>query len=506
MRSVSRNALANAFSRLWSGGMQFVFTPVYVKLLGPEAYGLVGFYGTVLVAMMFLDQCVSPVLTRELGRLGGRDDAAQEMRNLLRSLEVVSIVSGLAVGVAIGLAAPSIAGHWINRGTLSHGEVTNAVRLMGLVIACQWPSNLYFSGFVGLHRQDLATRLRVGIITLQWGGAALLLWQVAPSIELLLAWQAANFLVLSALMGRGLWRLLPEAPTPPRFEVELLRSAWRFAVGTLAIGMTGSLLAQADKLLVSKYAPLDQFAAYSLAFTLASLISILVAQPVASALMPHFSRLMAESDQPGLAREYHRWTQLIVALALPMTGVLAAFGRPLIVLWLGGTSPLIASLLSVLPWVAVGTLVNTVMIVPYVLQIAAGWTRLSVGTNVVGLAIFLPVLAVGVPIWGPLMGSWCWLALNLGNFLFEVPLVHRRLLKGEQWRWWGRDTLLPGAVAALLFGLSAGLAPAGQSPWWGLAQAVVTAGLVLLTLLAILPHPRAQAVALLRRAARTRWP
>ena len=482
--------------------MQFVFTPVYVRLLGPEAYGLVGFYGTLLVSMIFLDQCVSPVLTRELGRLGGRGDAGPEMRNLLRSLEVVSIASGLAVGAAVFLAAPAIAGHWINAGALPRGEVTNAVRLMGLVIACQWPNNLYFSGFVGLHRQDLATRLRVTIVTVQWGGAALLLWQVAPSIELLLAWQAANFALLSALLARGLWRLMPPAAERPRFDAAKLRSVWRFAVGTLAIGLTASLLTQADKLLVSKYAPLGQFAAYSLAFTLASLISIVVAQPVGSALMPHFSRLMGDGDQPGLAREYHRWTQLVVALGVPMAGSLVVFGQPLIALWLGRGSPLIAPLLVVLPWVALGTLVNTVMMVPYVLQIAAGWTRLSVGKNVVALAIFLPALAIGVPIWGPPMGGWCWLALNAGYFLFEVPLVHRRLLKGEQWGWWGRDTLLPGAVAALLFGLSAAVSPAGQSPWWGFAQALVTAGLVLLTLLALLPHPRGMALDMVRRLAR----
>ncbi|MBK6533618.1 MAG: hypothetical protein IPF99_29740 [Deltaproteobacteria bacterium] len=39
-----------------------------------------------------------------------------------------------------------------------------------------------------------------------------------------------------------------------------------------------------------------------------------------------------------------------------------------------------------------------------------------------------------------------------------VQLMHRRLLKGEQWRWYLSDVLLPGA-GAVLVALAASLAP-----------------------------------------------
>ncbi|PKU23529.1 lipopolysaccharide biosynthesis protein [Telmatospirillum siberiense] len=504
MLSVSRNVFASIFARIWSGVMQFAFTPVYVALLKPEAYGLVGIYSTLLVSTLFLDQCVSPVLARELGRLGSREGTASEMRNLLRSLEVLSLATGSLVGVMVYLAAPYIGGHWINAGGLPRDEVTSALRLMGLVIACQWPNNLYCAGFIGLHRQDQATNLRILFTTLQWAGAAVLLWGVAPSITLLLSWQAANFALFSAMLARRLWRLMPKASASPRFDGRKLRSVGRFALGTLVIGMLASLLTQADKLLVSKYIPLDQFAAYSLAFTLASPITLLVAQPVGSALMPHFSRLISGGDRSGLAREYHRWAQTISVLALPMAGALATFGKPLTMLWLGRGSPLVDPLAILLPWVAAGTLVNTVLMTPYVLQIAAGWTRLAIFKNVVALTLFLPTLVIGVPRFGPLMGVWGWLAVNLGCYLIEAPLMHRRLLTGELGAWWGRDTLLPMVVTALLFGGSGLLAAPDQSVWSGLAQATSTAGLVLAVLVALLPYPRAQAGALLRRLAAAR--
>lgn len=498
--TLSRNIAANLLSRFWVGALQFLFAPIYLKLLGPDAYGLVGFYTTLLVSLLFLDQAMGPVLSREFARLGARAEAAAEMRNLLRSLESLSLCTALLVGGAIALAAPLIARDWIKPGSLPGHEVVTAVRLIGLAIACQWPSNFYLGGFIGLHRQDLATRLRILVLTVQWTGAALLLWLVEPRIEVLLITQAAGFLLLGGLMRRELWRLLPRAATPARFAPAALRSVWRFAGGNLMIGLTASLLTQSDKLMVSKFASLDQFAAYSLSFTLASLISILISQPIGSVLMPLFARQMSDGDQPALLRDYHRWTQIIAMLALPLTGCLVAFDRPLIDLWLGSGSPLHGVIVTLLPWVALGMLVNTLMVVPFLLQIAAGWTRLTTGHNLVALALILPALVVGVPRFGPAAGAWCWLALGLSYYLIMIPLMHRRILPTEMWAWWGRDTLLPGGVTAAIFALSAALAPQHEAHWPGTLQAAATALVAALALVVILPYPRAMAKDLWRRA------
>ena len=44
------------------------FTPLYLKLLGVEAYGLIGFYSTLLAMLAFADMGFTATLTREIAR------------------------------------------------------------------------------------------------------------------------------------------------------------------------------------------------------------------------------------------------------------------------------------------------------------------------------------------------------------------------------------------------------------------------------------------------------
>ena len=42
-----------------------------------------------------------------------------------------------------------------------------------------------------------------------------------------------------------------------------------------------------------------------------------------------------------------------------------------------------------------------------------------------------------------------WVILNFTVFLFEIPIMHRRILRGEEWKWDAQDVLFP-LMASLL--------------------------------------------------------
>lgn len=498
-RTVSGNLAVNLAARVWMAALQLLFTPVYVALLGPESYGLIGLYGSIVVALGFLDQALSPVLTRELARASSRPGGEPEMRDLLRTLEAITIACGIAIGAAVFLLAPVIAGDWLKYRALGPDKVEAAVRLMGLCLACQWPSLLYTGGYVGLNRQQALNRTRVIGMTVQWAGAALVLWAIAPRIELFFSWQAASFALLSAMLAAGLWRRLPGAGRRPRFDAGILSRLWRFSLGTFAIGMTSSALTQADKLIVASTVPLERFAQYSLCFMIAALVSSFVAGPAVASLFPHFTGLHAERKDAALAAEYHRWTQMLMVVILPVCGALATFPEAVLGLWLGAASPMVDGAARLMPWIALGAAFNTVMLLPFCLQMASGWTRLSLGKNLVAIAVIVPVLVTLVPRLGPIVGAWCWFALNLGYYLIEVPLMHRRLLRGELAAWWIRDTLVPGAVALAAFYAAGRIVRSMALPVAGAALAAAIAGLAVALLTAlVLPFPRE----LMKRTAR----
>lgn len=46
--------------------------------------------------------------------------------------------------------------------------------------------------------------------------------------------------------------------------------------------------------------------------------------------------------------------------------------------------------------------------------------------------------------------AWVWIILNLGYLIIEVPIMHRRLLKGEMGKWYGRDIILPIVIVTII--------------------------------------------------------
>src|SRR5262249_44513156 len=140
-----------------------------------------------------------------------------------RTLEILTTAVGVTIGAAVFLFAPIIATTWLKYRTLDPATVEWAVRLMGVGIACQWPSLLYSGGYVGLGRQGALAALRIVGLTVQWAGAAIALWAVGPRVELFFAWQIFSFALLSAMLGVHLWRLLAASPAPARFELGTVR-------------------------------------------------------------------------------------------------------------------------------------------------------------------------------------------------------------------------------------------------------------------------------------------
>ena len=495
---MSLNIASAGLSRFWQAVLQLLLTPVIVHLLGPVAYGLVGLYATITLFFAFLDQAISPLLARELGRSADRPDAAAHLRCLLRTLEVFSTSVAVGLGLLFAVGAPTIARSWLANSGLADSDLISALRLMGVSLACQWPASLYAAGFVGLHRQDLLVLVRVVFTTMQSVGAVVLLTKLSPSPDVFFGWAAITSAVMGITLRILLWRIMPPSDAAPRIDVAVVKGTWRFAIGNVAIGLTTALLTQSSSLIIAKYCSLDQLAAYTLAVSLASQVTTILAQPVSATLMPHFAHLMAERDETRLAREYHRWTQILAVLVLPVAGTFFVFARPLLQLWLGKSSPLIEPVLALLPWVTIGTLFNTLMVAPYFLQIASGWTRLSVTTNVVALVVTLPALLFGVPRYGPIAAAICWMALNVGYFLVMVPCMHQRLLSRELWSWWQQDTLFPLAIVGIIYAAAWLFVPTDLTLLAGVASSVVVALVAWGVLLAALPTVRADVFGILR--------
>ena len=143
-----------------------------------------------------------------------------------------------------------------------------------------------------------------------------------------------------------------------------------------AISATTLLLTQIDKIVLSRMLSLESFGYYSLAAVAANSLYALVT-PVAAAVFPGLTREAASGDVSATALLYHRATQTVAVLVLPVAAVLALFAPQVLGIWTRDPKAAAVSgaVLSVL---VTGVALNAVMNIPYMLQLAYGRTRLTV--------------------------------------------------------------------------------------------------------------------------------
>src|SRR4051812_34654993 len=88
--SLKANVVANLAGNTWVALLQLVCLPVYLHLLGVEAYGLIGFFAAVQTLARVLDFGLGHTVNREMARYSvQKPDVAAEARDFLRTFAVI---------------------------------------------------------------------------------------------------------------------------------------------------------------------------------------------------------------------------------------------------------------------------------------------------------------------------------------------------------------------------------------------------------------------------------
>jgi O-antigen/teichoic acid export membrane protein len=489
------DVIANFVTAIWVGVLTFFFTPIYVRNLGVEAYGLIGLLAALQTSLGLFDLALNQVLAREISRHFGGAVTTQSIRNLIRSVEVVAIVIAVLAALAVALPANWIASTWLKPGSVPTSGLVVSVQLMGLIIALRTLEGLYRGALIGLQRQLDLNVITVIAITARTFGSLAIFTLYSRAIEVFFLWQAVVSTLTVLLMVAVVYASLPARHSRGSFAFEELHRVSRFALGLTAVALLGVAMTQTDKLLLSTLLELGDFGRYSLAATLAAAPHLL-GSPILQAVQPRFSRAIAQSDTSDLVTAFHASAQLMTVIVGAASVVIIGFSSEVLTLWLSDQS-LAATLAPLVRLLAIGTLLNAIYWVPYGLQLAHGWTGLIARTNLVSVAILVPMLLIVTPLYGAMGAAAVWVALNLGFVAISAPLMFHQILKGHMLKWYLGDTAVPLMAAASVVGLAKWLAPrfgsSDSSIWVTLLGLGVTSVCACAAALAVAPLVRAQA-------------
>jgi len=471
------NLAANLVGAAWTMLVQLVCIPLYIKLMGIEAYGLVGFYLMLQAMLQVLDLGLSPTMNREMARYSVQPEKADEARDLVRTLEIAYWIIGILIGVVFVTASPWIAVHWIRSNGIPVRGLRDAVTLMGILAFFQWPMSFYQGGLTGLRKQVLFNLLRIMASTVTNGGAVLALWLIRPTIHVFFVWLVAANAVMVLVWTICFWKSLPRGTRSPQMQARLLRNIGHFAAGMSGIAIFSLILGQADKLVLSRVLDLQLFGYYSIAGVFGTgLVSIVTS--VFNTIFPQFSALVARGEEESIIHLYHKGTQLMLLLIVPLTAVLALFSVEVIQLWT--RNPEVARNAGPIATILVlAAAVNAVMFLPFTLQLAYGWTSLGLKITVFLTVIVVPAVWVMARHYGAIGAAYVFLGLQVINLLIGVPLTHRRLLRHEMTKWFLQDIAPPLAASVLVVGLARMFVSTPMPP-------LLTLGMLLLVLIAAL--------------------
>lgn len=468
---LARNMAAGMANSVVLVLVNLIALPFYLRFLGMEAYGLIGFYATLQAVLQVLDLGLAPTISREIAH-GAETGQQRRSASLLRTLGMVYIGVAIAIAAIIASIAPWIGAHWLQAKSLPDTTVTQAVALMGVNLACRWPISLYHGALVGAHRlaRSAATSMAINILAAATA-IAVLAWGVR-SIQAFFVVQAAfgllQAIVLRALAGRA----VGERDAP--YDFADLRRVLHFSAWMSGIAITSLVFTQLDKALLSRLVDLESFGHYMLAALLVSGLTVLTV-PAFNVIYPKFTTLHARGDDAGLEKFYSDTSRMFAAAVFSLALALALHVEAIVTLWTGrhDVAVRVAPLVALL---AVGSALNGLMHFPYALQLAMGKPRIPFAINVALLVVALPTIVWLALRQGAVGGALSWALLGVVYVFFGTIVTGRRVAGFAGPGWLARDIAIPLVLALLPALAGAWVSRAfALSPWAETAIAAVAA-------------------------------
>lgn len=471
----------NFLGGVWTGVLVVSTTPFYVSALGLEGFGLIGFWQLLLFVSVIFDFGLGASLVREFARYKGNNEPETKYRELLLTLQVLYVLAAVLVGAVIYFAASWLATNWLKLVVISTDEASLVIKLMAGSIALQFITTLYSNGLAGLQKHGAMNALQMLGNTLKYLGGAVVLF-VDKSLTLFFIYQVFAAFLVCWLTRRNLMGQVSKRATDrwAIFEFHHVRQLSRYSAGMFLTALCGLLLANVDRIVLSKLVPADDFGRYTLAFTAAGLLQMIILAFYRS-YFPRFSELKASRDDVGLKKTYYQGCRYVGAIIVPTAVAACVFAPELFQIWMGVSDETVIATFRLL---IVATTCSGLMWLPAALQQALGWTRLHVSLMILALCLGLPCLVFGIRVYGTVGATAMILVHGAIEITFGLWLMNRVVYPGENLRWYGLVIISP-LVASLPLALAAAaIMPIGMGRPTSFGWLVATGIIMLLSAIA----------------------
>lgn len=375
---ITKNVIANTIGKLWTALASIAFVPIYISLLGEEAYGVVTFFAVMQSVLNIMGVGLQKTLRREFANTNEVDVFAQNERKykLLRSAELIYfVICGVIIFICT-TGSSFIANQWLNYETLLPSDVSLTISLMGTSIGFQLVANLYLGCIFGLDYQGEANLLQVIWTSLKHVGVIAVLAIVSKSIIGFYTWNVIIDIIYCIVLRLFVRNHIPIRQTCiwKLKDISNLSSVWKYAAGLFLISVGSIFNTQIDKIVMSRYLPVVDCGAYNSTYHLASFASY-VPTIIGTAIFSNIAGLIFKGERDEANKIFSSANKKAVIIVSALSAYIAVFSYELLFLWTGQVYADIMK--TAAPLVIIGFALNAFQQVPYDYLLASGNTKIN---------------------------------------------------------------------------------------------------------------------------------
>jgi O-antigen/teichoic acid export membrane protein len=434
-KTVARNLFWSYFAQGWSAVINIILLPQIMRRLGGEAFGLIAFYTMLSTWISIFEGSVAPVVLKTAGSAYASDRGLFD--RLVASIRSTCLVVGLGTLVAHLAFANVLYEGWLRAPGLSKQVAITAIALMGCVSMFRIQEVTYRNLLMALERHSALNRLTVVSVTLKALGTLISIYLSTSNVAVYFVGQVLAGAISLAFFFFTCRRTYISSWAFRDFDLGLVRTMFRFGGALLCHNMLVLVISQTDRILLLSLLPLKSFGYYSLVFSVAYALFMLIG-PIVQVFQPKIYNAVATSSRESLVANFHLGSHVVSLACTSVACFIAIFSRDVLALYTSDQA-LASGYANCLSLLIIGNLVNGLL---WILNVTF-FAHSSVATIIRLNLVFLPFYACAGVLLFPSLGVHAfpvaWIVINVAMCVVLPIIANRTFLQGEMRDWIVKD-------------------------------------------------------------------
>lgn len=425
--------------------VSLVTTPFVIRMLGAESYGVLILIGLIPTYLGFADFGMGLASTKFASGAYAEGDLEKEAR-IVRTAALIALVSSTPFGLILFLFSSWITALF-NVPEHLHAEASLALKLAAVTFVLNFLNNIFNTPQLTRLRMDLNTLVNAGfrVLGLIATPFAIYMQGIVGAVFVLMI---ASFLTLAAHIAAS--RKLDRYLLATSIERAVIGPMLKFGGALVGASVAAVVLVNAEKGILAATVSAATLAHYSVAFTLATMMTMFSTAMIQS-LIPAFSQLQSPERRDQLNALYSRGIRLSLIWIIPALTFLGLLARPFFAIWAG---PEFAEESTVPFYILLaGLAFNIPAYLPYTALMAAGRTDVFAKLYWIELVIYIFVVWGLSVRFGAVGAALAWSLRVVADAFIQFVLAKR--FAGVKFRLRGYNSFFLGA--AIMFIPAAGV-------------------------------------------------